>query len=215
MIGKSYLIASNTLSKQKLNSLTYPEDITVVMYETSQDALEYLIENTPAFIVLDNALEPVTGLEIVRKIRKIKRLHKVPVALIDEKGGLELTPPEKKLIDLYIQEKVSEAELVAQIKSYEVSSNAAIRTTHMDLKTTVYLEQAISQLHEAEAPQPSVNMTKAQEMTLSKSQKIEYLQTEVERLTAMLNEYRERYGDMYEEKPEKQAWLNVLLKPVF
>lgn len=215
MVKGTILIASTTLSGKKLISLTQRTDTTVIYCDTSRDALEYLIENTPEFVVLEQSLESVPGLEIIRKIRKIKRLHKIPVALLNFEEKLNLTPPDRKLINVFIEERLSESELLASIQDF-AEETMSVKKTGMDLKSTMFLEQAISQLHtDDDTSRPSENMSKAQEMMMSPTQKIQYLQEEVKRLNVMIAEYQERFGDIYEHKSEKNAWLDVLLKPVF
>lgn len=213
MVKGTILVASPVLSGRKLRLLTQRENINIVFCDSSREALEYLIENTPDFVVLDQTLESVPGIDIIRKIRKVERLYSVPVALLSFAEKLELTPPDKKIIDLHIQEVLTEAELLETIHKFEEESTA-LKNTAMDMKSTMFLEQAISQLDE-DAPEPTAALTKAQEMMLTPSQKVEYLQAEVERLNAMIAEYREQYGDIYEEQGTKKPWLDVLLKPVF
>jgi len=216
MVKGTILVASPVLSGRKLRLLTQREDTTVVFFDTSREALEYLIENTPEFVVLDQALESVAGLEIIRKIRKVERLYQVPVALLSFTEKLELTPPDKKLIDLHIEKVLTEAELLETIHQFEEETDA-LKKTQMDMKSTMFLEQAISQLGDEDIPDPDEGgLTQAQQMMLSPSQKVEYLQAEVERLNAMIAEYQERFGDIYaEELDGKKPWLDVLLKPVF
>ena len=215
MVKGTILIASTALSGRKLRLLTQREDTKIVFCHTSREALEFLIEQTPDFVVLDQDLESVSGLDIVRKIRSVKRLYNVPVALLSFREGLELTPPDRKLINLYIQEILTESELLNKIHEYE-SESTALKNTGMDLKSTMYLEQAISQLSSHDLPDVSENLTKAQEMMLSPKEKVQYLEMEVERLRAMLGDYQERYGDITDASAsEKKPWLDVLLKPVF
>ena len=209
------LVASTALSGRKLLLLTQREDINIVFCDTSREALEYLIENTPEFVVLDQKLESVAGIDIIRKIRKVKRLHNVPLALIDAEKELELTPLDKKLIDLIIHETLTEQGLLDKIQAYE-KGVSELQKTHSDLKSTMFLEQAITQLNSDEEPDPTQSLTEAQAMMLSPSQKLQYLEAEVQRLNAMLGEYQERFGDIYADNhEEKKPWLGVLLKPVF
>ncbi len=215
MVKGTILIASSALSGRKLRLLTQREDTNIVFYETSREALEFLIEQTPDFVVLDQNLESVSGLDIIRKIRSVKRLHKVPVALMSYGTELELSPPDQKLIDLHIQEMLNETELLDRIHSYENEASALKKTT-MDLKSTMYLEQAISQLSSDELPEQPQGLSKSQEMLLSPKERVQYLEMEVERLRAMLSDYQQRYGDITDPNGgEKKPWLDVLLKPVF
>lgn len=215
MVKGTILIASAALSGRKLQLLTQRKEINIVFYSTSRGALEYLIEETPDFVVLDQNLESVPGLDIIRKIRSVKRLHSVPVALLNVGGELELAPPDRKLVDLHIKESLTESELLDKIHIYD-SESEQLQQTNTDLKSTMYLEQAISQLSSHNLPDTSQNLSKAQQMMLSPKERIQYLEIEIERLTAMLSEYQERFGDITDNSSgEKKPWLDVLLKPVF
>lgn len=215
MVKGTILIASTTLSGRKLQLLTQRKEINIVFYSTSRGALEYLIEETPDFVVLDQNLESVPGLDIIRKIRSVKRLHSVPVALLNLGGELELTPPDRKLVDLHIKDSLTESELLDKIHVYD-SESEKLQQTNTDLKSTMYLEQAISQLSSHDLPDTSQSLSKAQQMMLSPKERIQYLEIEIERLKAMLSEYQERFGDITDNSNgEKKPWLDVLLKPVF
>lgn len=214
MVKGTILVASPVFSGRKLRLLTQREDTDIVFCDSSREALEYLIENTPEFVVLDQTLESVSGLDIIRKIRKVKRLHHVPIALLSFSEPLELLPPDQKLIDMHIQEVVSEAELLERIHKFEDEA-VTLKNTNLDMKTTMFLEDAISQLSDEEAPEPAAALSEAQQMMLSPSQKMDYLQAEVERLNLIIADYQERFGDIYDVKDDKAPWLDVLLKPVF
>lgn len=214
MVKGTILVASPVFSGRKLRLLTQREDTNVVYCDSSREALEFLIENTPEFVVLDQTLESVPGIEIIRKIRKVERLLHVPVALMSFSEPVNLSPQDNKLVDMHIFEPLTEAELLEKINKFEADA-IALKSTNMDMKTTMFLEDAISQLSEEEAPEPVAGLTSAQQMMLSPSQKMDYLRAEIDRLNAVVSEYKERFGDLHEGKDDKKPWLDVLLKPVF
>jgi len=52
------------------------------LVSSGTDALAYLREKTPDLIILDAYLEEVTGTSIAYRVKKVKRLNKVPIMLL-------------------------------------------------------------------------------------------------------------------------------------
>ena len=64
----------------------FDSSISVVMYHTAENALEYLTDvlNNPQLILLDLTLQPsaMDGIDFMRAMRKIKRIAEIPIAIV-------------------------------------------------------------------------------------------------------------------------------------
>lgn len=54
----------------------------VVTVDDGREALEWLSKNTPDLAILDVRMPHLDGIEICRRIKKVSRLHAVPVIIL-------------------------------------------------------------------------------------------------------------------------------------
>jgi DNA-binding response OmpR family regulator len=82
----------NQLQLQMIDLLLAADDFDVTLVETSEAALAYLREHTPAAALLAVELPDIDGFALCQKIKVVGRLSQVPVVLLAhpaEGGGLE------------------------------------------------------------------------------------------------------------------------------
>jgi len=82
----------NHMQRQMIDLLLAAEDFAVTLVETSEAALAYLREHTPAAALLAVELPDIDGFRLCQKLRVVGRLSSVPVVLLAqpaEGGGLD------------------------------------------------------------------------------------------------------------------------------
>jgi DNA-binding response OmpR family regulator len=82
----------NHMQRQMIDLLLAAEDFDVTPVETSEAALAYLREHTPAAALLAVELPDIDGFRLCQKLRLVGRLSSVPVVLLAqpaEGGGLD------------------------------------------------------------------------------------------------------------------------------
>lgn len=82
----------NQLQLQMIDLLLTADDFDVTLVETSEAALAYLREHTPAAALLATELPDIDGFALCQKLKAVGRLARVPVVLLAhpaEGGGLD------------------------------------------------------------------------------------------------------------------------------
>jgi DNA-binding response OmpR family regulator len=82
----------NHMQRQMIDLLLAAEDFDVTLAETSEAALAYLREHTPAAALLAVELPDIDGFRLCQKLKVVGRLSSVPVVLLAqpaEGGGLD------------------------------------------------------------------------------------------------------------------------------
>lgn len=93
MERRAILVAEpNQLQLQMIDLLLAADDFDVTLVETSEAALAYLREHTPAASLLAVDLPDIDGFALCQKIKVVGRLSRVPVVLLadaSQRGGLD------------------------------------------------------------------------------------------------------------------------------
>jgi DNA-binding response OmpR family regulator len=82
----------NHMQRQMIDLLLAADDFDVTLVETSEAALAYLREHTPAAALLAVELPDIDGFGLCQKLKVVGRLSRVPVVLLAqpaEAGGLD------------------------------------------------------------------------------------------------------------------------------
>jgi DNA-binding response OmpR family regulator len=82
----------NHVQLQLIDLLLTPDDFDVTLVETSEAALAYLREHTPAAVLLAVELPDIDGFALCQKLKVVGRLARVPVVLMADPadgGGLD------------------------------------------------------------------------------------------------------------------------------
>ena len=82
----------NHMQRQMIDLLLTPDDFDVTLVETSEAALAYLREHTPAAVLLAVELPDIDGFALCQKLKVVGRLARVPVVLLAHPangGGLD------------------------------------------------------------------------------------------------------------------------------
>ena len=82
----------NDMQRQMIDLLLAADDFDVTLVETSEAALAYLREHTPAAALLAVELPDIDGFALCQKLKVVGRLSSVPVVLLAqpaEAGGLD------------------------------------------------------------------------------------------------------------------------------
>lgn len=82
----------NHMQRQMIDLLLAADDFDVALVETSEAALAYLREHTPAAALLAVELPDIDGFALCQKLKVVGRLSSVPVVLLaqpTEAGGLD------------------------------------------------------------------------------------------------------------------------------
>ena len=89
----------------------------VTLFETGQQILDYLEDNTPDLILMDIIMPDIDGLTILHELKSNHGLHKVPVIILSNLSG-EAILEQTKLIgeyDYLVKSDVSLEDIVDKV----------------------------------------------------------------------------------------------------
>lgn len=106
---KQILIVEDELVLQRALNLTFCEDYEVVTTKDGQAAVDYLKKNMVDLIMLDLFIAGMSGLDVIKALRKAKRTKSIPVIILTNASDTDMR---KKCSKLGIKHYFLKSELI-------------------------------------------------------------------------------------------------------